>query len=235
MLDSLLDEVYLHAEKTNPHECCGLAVVIKGKLKYIPCTNLLSGDAFCIPAEEYAKAEDLGEIVGVCHSHVNILPEPSQADLIACEKSNLPWLIVSYPSKSYKIIEPQGFKPPLIGRPFYHGILDCYTLVRDYYKETLNIQLNDFHRDDQWWDKGQDLYIDNFEAEGFVIIPDIKDLKVHDSMLMTIGSNIVNHAAVYIGDNMILQHCTNRLSSRDIYGGFWRKCTRHIVRHKSLL
>ena len=235
MLETLVEDVLKHAEETFPNECCGLAIVFKGKLKYIKCSNMLSGDAFCIPAEEYAKAEDLGEIVGVCHSHVNILPEPSQADLIACETSSVPWLIVSYPLKTFNIIHPTGYKAPLIGRIFYHGVLDCYTLVQDYYKETLGIELSHFHRDNLWWDSGKDLYMDNFEKEGFVIIPSINDIKVHDSLLMTIGSSVVNHAAVYIGDNMILQHCTNRLSSRDIYGGYWRKCTRHIVRHKSLL
>lgn len=232
MLESIVDEVYAHAETTYPNECCGLAIIFKGKLKYIPCSNMLSGDAFCIPAEEYAKAEDMGEIVGVCHSHVNISPNPSPADLVACEATQLPWLIVSYPSKQYIIHNPTGYKAPLIGRPFYHGVLDCYSLVRDYYTETIGLDLGDFHRDNEWWNLGQDLYMDNLEKQGFVIV---EDLKLHDGILMCLGSTVVNHAAVYIGDGKILQHCTNRLSSRDVYGGYWRKYTKYIVRHKSLL
>lgn len=232
MLDAIVDFVYEHAKQTAPNECCGLAIIYHGKLKYIPCSNMLSGDSFCIPAEEYALAEDMGEVVAVCHSHVNLSSKPSEADLVACEATQLPWLIVSYPSKEFTIHEPTGYKAPLLGRPFYHGILDCYSLVRDYYKETLNLELADFRRDDCWWNLGQNLYMDNFEKQGFVIV---NDLKQHDGLLMCLGSEIVNHAAVYIGDGKIIQHCTNRLSSRDVYGGYWRKYTRYIVRHKSLL
>ena len=63
----------------------------------------------------------------------------------------------------------------------------------------------------------------------------VQDLKEHDVILMALGSTIVNHAAVYIGDNKVLQHCTNRLSSRDVYGGYWQKNTHCVVRHRSLL
>lgn len=232
MLETIVDQVYEHAKQVAPNECCGLAIIFKGKLKYIPCSNMLSGDAFCIPAEEYAMAEDMGEIVAICHSHINFSSKPSEADLVACEATQLPWLIVSFPSKEFTIHNPTGYKAPLLGRPFYHGVLDCYSLVRDYYKETLDLNLHNFRRDDQWWNLGQNLYMDNFEKEGFVIV---QDLKPHDGLLMSIGTDIINHAAVYIGDGKIIQHCTNRLSSRDIYGGYWRKNTRYIVRHKSLL
>jgi proteasome lid subunit RPN8/RPN11 len=232
MLETLVEEVYAHAIATAPHECCGLAIIFKGKLKYIPCTNMLSGDAFCIPVEEYAKAEELGEVVGVCHSHVNIPAVPSEADKVACEASQVPWLIVSIPTKEFTILNPEGYKAPLIGRPFYHGVLDCYSIVRDYYKEVLNISIPDFRRDNCWWDLGQNLYLENYEKAGFT---KVQDLKEHDVILMALGSTIVNHAAVYIGDNKVLQHCTNRLSSRDVYGGYWQKNTHCVVRHRSLL
>ena len=231
-LSVLAPEVFEHAQREYPNECCGLAVVFKGRLKYVPCTNSLKGDAFLIPSEEYAAAEDLGEVVGVCHSHPHHLPEPSPADVVACESSKLPWLIVSLVSNTYKQIEPTGYKPPLIGRPFYHGVLDCFTIIQDYYREELGIELATPRRDFEWWRHGQNLYLDNYRDWGFV---EVKDLQKHDVILMQNGCDVINHGAVYIGDGMILQHCTNRLSSRDVYGGYWRKNTRLIVRHNTLL
>lgn len=231
-LSSIVPEVLEHAESTYPNECCGLAVIFKGKLKYIKCTNLLSGDTFCIDPSEYAQAEDLGEVVGVCHSHVNSSPSPSEPDIISCNSSGVPWLIVNYPYTNYVQIEPTDYRLPLVGRPFFHGVLDCYSLIRDYYKEVLNIELNDYPREPEWWlSEKYDLYEDNFRLEGFEVVSDLKE---HDIILMQHGSNKINHGAVYLGDNIMLHHSTNRLSSRDVYGGYWRKNTRYIIRHRLL-
>lgn len=234
-LSDLVDEVYEHAKEVYPSECCGLAIIYKGKLKYIRCTNLLSGDIFCIDPVDYIKAEEAGEIVAVCHSHVNGSANPSDPDIISCNSSDVPWLIVSYPEKNYSITNPTGYKQPLIGRPFFHGVLDCYSLIRDYYKEILNINLNDYLREPNWWEKDEyDLYEDNFKKEGFSIVND-GSINTHDIILMQHGSPKINHGAIYIGDNLILHHSTNRLSSRDVYGGYWRKNTRCIIRHETLL
>lgn len=233
-LSTIVPEVLEHAKQTMPQECCGIAIVFKGRLKYIPCTNQLSGDVFCISPDDYLKAEAMGEIVGICHSHVNISAHPSEADKAACEVTGLPWLIVSIPGDTYYQHNPTGIKASLIGRPFYHGVYDCYSLLRDYYKEKLNIELNDYKREVEWWEKGYDLYEDNFRSEGFVEV-DIKNIQEHDIILMQNGSDKINHAAIYLGDGIILHHCVNRLSSRDVYGGYWLKNTRYVIRHKTIL
>lgn len=230
MLEPIINEVIQHAKTTAPNECCGLAVVIKGKLKYVPCTNLSLGEEFIIDPREYIEVSKKGEIVGVCHSHVTSGVEPSEADLVACENSGLPWLIVK-PEGQHTIITPSGFKPKYVGRKFYHGVLDCYSLIRDYYAWELNIVIPDYDREVEWWDKGYDLYLENFENAGFL---EVKDLKQHDVVLMKLGSTTVNHGAIYLGDNYILQHCSKRLSSKDLYSGFWVDATCKIVRHKDL-
>ncbi|MDR2208810.1 MAG: C40 family peptidase [Azoarcus sp.] len=235
-LADLVPEVVAHAAETAPAECCGVAVVVRGRLRYLRCRNRAAED-FEIDPADWAAADDTGEIVGICHSHVFVLPEPSMADLTMCEQTDVPWLIVNHPSGAYKIVTPSGWRAPLIGRQFRHGVLDCYTLVRDYYRETLGIDLPDFQREDDWWLKGGDLYRQNFEAAGFVMIGDgdCRDLRVHDGLMLQVASPVPNHAAVLVEDGQILQHCHGRLSSRDVYGGYWRKHTTHVLRHRSLL
>lgn len=230
--DTIIPEIMQHGKSTFPSESCGVVIVFKGRLKYIPCNNLLSGDSFCINPVDYANAEDMGEIVAIAHSHPHTDPNPSAADVVACDRSRLPWIIVSIPNEQFTINEPKEFNVPLVGRPFYHGILDCYSLIKDYYKKELAIDLNDYVREPEWWNTDKDLYVENFSKEGFVVVD---DLQKHDVILMQNGSDKINHGAVYLGDCIILHHSTNRLSSRDVYGGYWRKNTRRILRHRSLL
>lgn len=232
MIETLVPDVLAHAEKEQPRECCGLAVVVKGRLKYWPCRNIATSGEFYIDPNDYAAAEDAGEVVGVCHSHVFVAPEPSQADRVMCEKTCLPWLIVNWPTGNYQVIEPSGYKLPLLGRKFVHGVVDCFSIIRDYYSQNLGIALPDFPREDNWWLKGQDLYRQHAEEAGFV---PVTDLKPHDMIVMQRASPVPNHGAVYIGDNKIIQHCYKRLSSRDVYGGYWRSITSNVYRHQELL
>lgn len=234
---AILSDVQSHAAECAPRECCGLAVVVKGRLRYWPCRNLApSAEQFALDPADHAAAEDAGEVVGVCHSHVYLPPDPSDADRAMCEQSGLPWLIVNHPTGAYRVIKPEGWSPPLIGREFTHGVLDCYTLIRDYYRQTLGIELPDFLRNDDWWLDGKNLYLEGYQSAGFVHIggPEVM-LREHDGLLLQVASPVPNHGAIYVGDNQILQHCHGRLSSRDVYGGYWRKVTTHVLRHRSLM
>ncbi|STJ81961.1 tail component [Escherichia coli] len=60
--------------------------------------------------------------------------------------------------------------PHLTGRRFEHGVTDCYTLFRDAY-HLAGIEMPDFHREDDWWRNGQNLYLDNLEATGLYQVP----------------------------------------------------------------
>ena len=217
------------AKKEYPREACGLVIIRKGREVFFPCTNI-SEDIhnFIISGEQYAEAEDTGEVVGIFHSHCNKSPHPSVADLTSCEKTNKKWYIFGVPSHTWNEFEPKGFAPPLIGREFTHGVLDCYALVRDWYKVEMNLDLPDFVREDGWWIKGQNLYLDNFAKAGFV---ETDKLEYGVGLLMQINSPVVNHAAVYIGENQIIHHMFNRLSSRDVYGGMYRKNTIKMVKY----
>jgi uncharacterized protein YjbI with pentapeptide repeats len=92
------------------------------------------------------------------------------------------------------------------------------------------VTLPDYVRFDEWWKRGENLYLENFAAAGFSVI-DSADLHPGDCFLMQVASPVPNHAAVYLGDDMILHHLQGRLSSRDVYGGYWQKNTTHILRY----
>jgi cell wall-associated NlpC family hydrolase len=75
------------------------------------------------------------------------------------------------------------------------------------------------------------LYDDNWEREGFVEIA-AGAMQPGDIIMMSVQASVTNHAAVYVGDNIILHHLFGHLSSRTPYGKYYRDRTVRVVRHK---
>lgn len=158
---------------------------------------------------------------------------PSHNDMVHQIRSNVPWGIASTDGESISEIVwiDDNDRPDLIGREFIHGINDCYSIIRDYYKQVLNIELRNYPRQVDWWDKGQDLYSENFESENFV---EVQDPQIHDVALFRVRSPVINHAAVITGQNEILHHLFHRLSGRDRLDKWTAQIVKYI-RHKDLL
>jgi proteasome lid subunit RPN8/RPN11 len=235
MNTDILTALRAHAAADYPRESCGVIVQRQGQERYWPCRNLAADNAhFVLHPEDYAAAEEAGEVVCIVHSHPNLPPTPSEADRVMCERTGLPWLIVNWPTGAVHQFKPSGYQAPLIGRPFSHSILDCYTLIRDYYQRALQIELPDFERAPEWWTQGGNLYLDHFDEAGFVEVA-CETLRPHDVLLMQNASPVPNHSAVYLGNGRLLQHCQGHLSGESIYGGYWQKCTTHVLRHRRLL
>lgn len=223
---------FAHAMLQIPREACGVVIVERGREELVICRNISEvNNQFVIEPRDYVAAEARGQIVGIVHSHCFVTAKPSQADRVNCETSGLRWHIVSVPTGAWFSFEPENYKAPLVGREFVHGVLDCYSIIRDYYREVLSIEIPDFHRDHEWWEKGQNLYAENFRAAGFVEV-NMKDLREHDVLLMQIHSKVINHGAVYLGRDTMLHHAMGRLSSREIFGGYYRKHTVKVLRHE---
>lgn len=232
MEDKTKEQILEHAKSEFPRECCGLVVVVKGREKYFACRNISDNDtSFVIDPRDYLSASNEGEILSVVHSHCNQRAIPSQIDLVSCETTKLPWHIVSIPNEEWHSFTPTGYKAPLLGRKYQYGVLDCYTLIVDWYEENLRINLNPaIGRPAEWWKKGGDIFTECFEGFGFrKIMPE--QIRQGDVMFMQLGANVVNHVGIYLEPNMIIHHLGNRLSTRDVYGGWLRKHTRFVARH----
>lgn len=234
--ENIKEEFKQHALEENPREACGLVGVISGKQHYFKCKNIaLEKSDFVIDPKCLVRVEDFlasyaGEIVAVLHSHPSCDAKPSTLDIVSCEQSGLPWGILSLQNFSWEFFEPTGYVAPLIGRPYKHGVFDCYAALKDWYEHKLNILLPDFYRRENWTEAGDNLFMENYKCAGFKEVTD-GSLEVGDAILFTIGSNVVNHCAVYIGNDQVFHQPRNRLSSREIYGGWLKKNTRMILRY----
>ena len=221
-----------HAQEVAPAESCGLLVVIKGRERYWPCQNIATEeDHFLMDPVDYAAADDAGEIVAVIHSHPNCHPVASMADRAAMEATRLPWHIYGVVTDTWASYEPEGWKPPLVGREWCYGTLDCYALARDWYGENMGLRLNDYVRDGEWWNKGANTFVDNFAREGFAAVDPESEPQWGDALLMQLQSPVPSHVAIYVGDDLILHHLRGRLSSRDVLSGYYQKNTTHILRY----
>ena len=227
------EKALLHAKDQDPKESVGLLINIKGKKKYYPCNNLAitNYQSFILDPEDYVKADNLGEIIAVVHSHPITPPTPSQADKVSCEQSNLPWYIVNPKTEQWGYLEPCGYKAPLLGRQWVWGVTDCWTLVRDWYKEKRNIELRD-------WDRPITLekFNDNplFEEcaleTGFRELTNQEKCENGDVLLMSILNPTLNHVALFF-DGDVIHHLTDRLSCREPYSEWLLKCTAKRYRY----
>ena len=230
---TLQAKVIEHALAEYPKEACGLVAVVRGRRRYFPCDNVSETPEDHFMLDGWEIVEDLGEIVAVVHSHPRSSPAPSEADRVACGRSKLPWYIVNPNTKEWSYTEPEDYELPYIGRKFSMGTVDCYSLVCDWYKREKGLTLGEYQRPSyEWWERGESLYVDNFENEGFRRVSE-RDLQYGDVLLMHLGANVPNHSAVYVGDNQILHHVQGRLSSRDSYGSYYRNSTAYRLRHES--
>ena len=226
-------DALVHAKDQDPKESCGLLIDVKGKEKYFPCKNLstYSQQCFIIDPEDYAKAEDSGKVLAVIHSHPVTPPVASQADMISCEESGVIWHIVNPKTEQWGFYKPSGYKPPLIGRHWVWGITDCWSLVRDWYKENLGITLRDWNRPTT-----PEEFIENpmFEKcawrTGFRQLRPEEKLENGDLLFMSIMATGLNHVAIFL-DGDVLHHLADRISCKEPYNQWLLKCTGMRLRY----
>lgn len=238
--------IFDHAHEAYPAECCGLVLMVDGKVEYLRCANIAERgrDRFEIDPADWVAAEDCGEVLAIVHSHPDESANPSHADLMMIERTQLPWIIIGYPSGVITQTLPKGQRLGLVGRVFHHGTVDCWGLVRDYFSERLGIELPDFKRRDDWWqagpngEPGDNLYLRHLGEAGFERVggPELAP-QPHDLILMTIRADQPNHAAIYDAEHpgWILHHLYKRLSGHDIWGGYWQRHCVGIYRHRDLM
>lgn len=240
---TLRRDIIEHAAEEYPKECCG--VIVDGK--YYQCRNIASDptEEFRIHPADHREFE--GRIQAYVHSHPDGTSKMSQADRVYMEHCGKPYIILAYPIKEFGVYAPSGYKAPLVGRTFIHGVLDCYGLVKDFYERELGVTLPEFEREDKWWDSGDiSLYEENFEKAGFY---KVDDLQYGDMIVCQVDAPVPNHALIYLGENvdlksenappcigvnMVLHHLYGRKSTREIYGVYWESKTKMILRHKEV-
>jgi len=212
-----------------PEEACGIVVDEGDGYIFIPKPNIADDplNNFKIDGRSYAsvskKATGEPNSIAVWHSHPNSLYGFSQADMETQMMMGVPmgitWLNEhgeTVPNSTFWLGDTLEIAP-LLGRPFIHGLYDCFSLARDYYR-LQGYEIKDFPRPEEWWMLPEDnpkhnMYMDCMKECGFHVIG-LEEAKVGDVVLAKILSPVNNHAAVILDNGLILHHLHNRLSQR---------------------
>jgi len=213
-----------HAQESYPNESCGM--VINGKYK--PYKNIADDpvNEFKIHSNAYILNE--GNIDFIIHSHCdtetqNDTGHASKSDMLQQIATNVPWCLIhinKYGNYTRHFCWGDQLPPQdLIGRPFAHGIYDCYTLVRDYYRINGIGTLPIFPRSNHFWKeynnhKPENMIINGMNQLNLTRIS-MSELQVGDACFAQIQAPIVNHCAIFLGNGLVLHHLYHKLSCRE--------------------
>lgn len=203
--EEIEDAIKKHAGEEYPKESCGLVIGDK----YIRCSNVHDNPTqsfeLSLADQKLLITEDVKCII---HSHPDECFAPSGHDMETQSRCGIPFGICESTEHGGGRIAYFGDSLPIEpfeGRPFIHGITDCYTMIRDYYRQERGIIIPEFPRSWDWWRDGKDLYQDGFEVAGFQKI-DASEAKEGDVILCQIQSKTPNHGAIFIDENTVLHH-----------------------------
>jgi proteasome lid subunit RPN8/RPN11 len=233
-LDALL-RFTRHACSVWPAEGCG--VIIRDSFHWVDNIAEDPFQTFQMDPITLARLQEIGPVQAILHSHPYnsdtkqaYPPEwPSGMDMQNWMKGNVPWGIASCDGEgiSNLVWLDEANPEPLIGREFIHGINDCYSLVRDWFRTEYEVTIPNFARGMEWWHTGKDLYSENFESAGFKEISK-DDVRIGDCILIKYMSPVINHAGVITGNNELLHHMFHRLSGRDRLDKWERKVVKYV-------
>lgn len=147
---------------------------------------------------------------------------------------NKPIIILCRGTGVYDFAIPPSYyvDTPYTGRPFIHTQWDCFTLLRDYYKKELSIEMPPVEYFDDWWKKGEDFYMKLSGTAGFY---PVTSLQKHDIIAMRLNAYVFNHSAIYLGDNKILHHVGGKFSCIEEIRPAYVKNFFGFFRHKELI
>lgn len=227
-------EILSYLKSCYPEEGCGLLLNKRGKLIWKPCKNVAENklEDFRIDASDYISASLEGDIYAVVHSHPDASCEPSDSDKKISNFLGIPYIIYSLPTVEKYIYTPEKVQNPLIGREYNFGVNDCYSLVRDYYLQELDITLPTILFEEHFYEKGINYFDELYDNFGFV---EVSSPKKHDIIIFNIQSVIPNHCGIYLGEDIFLHHIYHRLSCREPLGSRWNKYIKRYVRCKKFI
>lgn len=248
MLTSAIKKfICIHAHEDMPHECCGVLIKnpITKKISIFRCKNISETPEKCfIMRNQDIHIHGLDNIIAFYHSHPNGI-DFSLADIAFSEKLKKICILYSVQENLFKEYKPCGAKLPYVGRPYFLGTLDCFTLFQDYYRRELNIYLDsnidDYEecvysrlrsKDFDYTKVNVNSLNDYFLSHDF---QEVETPKKHD-IIITKAPQIKFpvHILVYLGENKVLHHF-REFSEIENYSNAYKRLTTNIYRHISFI
>ena len=211
-----------HASQEKPNECCGLVVKQGSSFNSYKCRNDAPNPKvnFSINPIDYLKCSTRGQIVATYHSH-NKNNYFSLLDKESSYNHKINYIMYNVQSDSFQEYDYKQNKIFYLNKPFKVGKNDCFTLVRNYLKENLSIDLpesvtsayekgakkNDLQ---QAIDSIEEVSLNYDEKHFFrITTKDINELRKNDIIVLGIKSKPFP-LGIYLGDNLFIHHPRNK-------------------------
>lgn len=196
------DQIRLEAVDAYPKEAVWL-VTEEGTYR-VENTHEDPEHFFTVSFQDTMAAHKKG-LLKVIHSHCNGEAVPSAEDMQTQILMGIPWGVLNTNGDSATPITWWGEDaiPDLEGRPFIHGISDCYSLVRDYYR-LQGREVGEVPRDWQWWESS-DLLTDSFKGLGFIEI-EASEVQEGDTWVSQMRNKTPHHCGIILSNDLILHH-----------------------------
>ena len=255
--------IIVQRAKLSPNEeVCGFIMhrVRRGGdegVKQLPNIAADRSDSFEIAESAVKRAVDSGKLLAVWHSHP-LESQPailSPEDIAMSKARGIPYLLYHPAFEQWDYFDPSGTHPfPLeldpaltpdqleyyLGRRFVWNRSDCASLVIDYYKGVLGINLLDYPRggidptcvaNEDW-----DVIQQNYAANGFRKLDRDEPRQNGDSAVVCLAGPNPHHFVILhdASANVGLHILENQVSTKVFYGEALQQRTRLILRHKTM-
>lgn len=206
-------------------EACGLIIKdFNDNINIVPCPNSSTTPkkSFIIEENIVDKYARKNQIIGYYHSHIHKnANELSWIDKAMSEQTNMICVMYDIYSGNFHIHKPCGWTAPLLKRPYMIGFFDSFTIVKDFYKKSIDIKNNfHYHR----YTKGINTLTRFSEyalhrvlcKNNFYLIPFLKE---KCAVILNID-NLDKEFGVFVGGKIITQfenHFSEEYDMRDIY------------------
>jgi proteasome lid subunit RPN8/RPN11 len=220
--------------KDFPMESCGFIVKNNKSFICIPCKNISKSPekTFEISSIDFLKTKALyNKIYYIYHSHVNEQDDYfSEEDEKCSENLNIPIILYHLKKDLYKIYSPVEISSNYIGRFYEYKKYDCFTLIKDFYKNEKNINLNVSYEENLNDVDIKDKIYNFHKVNNFEILDKNQGLKLYDILFFSgFGTK---HLGLYLGENKILHQPMFGFSKIENYCNFYRRHTDLILRLK---
>lgn len=200
-------------------ERCGLLVKNKEKYTFFPCNNISKDKykSFSIDPKDYLVAKSAGEMIACCHSHVKDASF-SATDILRSFQHNISYILYNIKKDKFYLFDPKQYDKykKYLNLDFRLGQNDCGNIIYNFFKNELkfskDIVMPDFtgiqeykdlkNKNLHLWDKdiykNNMIYFDTFKPKSF------EDLQINDIIIFNDFEKQPIHAAIYIGEELIL-------------------------------
>jgi proteasome lid subunit RPN8/RPN11 len=238
MINRIKEQIKSIALSKFPDESCGLVIENGNELTCFSCGNIAENKKqhFVIDPKDYVRASRLGKIVAMFHSQENDFNEgASQLDILNSKAHDILSIIYCWRSGGFFEIDPKNTESKaLFNLDFEIGKNDCFSLVRNHFKTKHDIEINDYKRNDSWFDLNPGIIENNYKKEEFQKV-NMRDLKEDDVILFGFNSMEASHMGIYLGNELFLHHPRNKRPAIEFLSKSWSTRIKTVLRHKKFI